>query len=727
MARLAGRFGVPRELPVAALVAAAALPLSRLFRPGGFTGVVLSAVALSLGVSWLARRLRLPAVVSLLLSAAVLLWYLAARFYSDTLFGIFPTPSSVRAIIAGVQAGAKETIDEAVPVVATAPLLMFVAAGTWVTAWLADAAAVWVGNPLLAIAATVPMFATPGTLVPSERRWVDTGLYVLAAAWILFAEERALAERWRSTERTFRLGWRPGPAVRIGLVGVLVVIVLSPFLPGYGASPLLRTRGPGQRITFNPFVAIRPTLRKEPEIPLFTVVTSRPTYMRLTTLEHFDGEVWSQGRGRVTTPINDNPIAPFAPGVQSEIVQQQYRIQALAGPWLPAAYDPISVSGIDGLKIETTTRALVLSEAGGLPAGARYDVTSRMPVLTASDLDQPFTYDSSTLSDYLELPHNVPRQVREIAQRIAGDLPTPYQKALALQNYLRTFTYDENVAAGHSFKNIVEFLTTTKRGYCEQFAGSMAVMARTLGLPSRVAIGFGFGQQVGENEFRETTKEAHAWVEIYFPDAGWVAFEPTPRAGVTRVPSYAAPAVSEAPSPTASPTPTASSTTVPTTAGADHGPAEDASGVTSNARGRPAWVFVAVIIGSAATLVALAFVLSLGLREIRRRRAHDVRSAAVVRYVEFLNWCAGAGLGRELGETPLEHAVRLGAEDTSVAQLLGKLAALADEALWAPDEDVDPAAIERSASDARSALGATLNRRTRILAATGWGRWRSAA
>src|SRR5207302_7526381 len=114
---------------------------------------------------------------------------------------------------------------DVVPVVASKPLLMFVAAGTWLSAWLADAAALWVGNPLLAIAATIPLFATPSTLVPSQRRWLDTGLYLAAAAWILFGEERARARRWRTSEA--RLGWRAGPAVRVAVIGVLIIVVMA--------------------------------------------------------------------------------------------------------------------------------------------------------------------------------------------------------------------------------------------------------------------------------------------------------------------------------------------------------------------------------------------------------------------------------------------------------------------------------------------------------------------
>jgi len=721
MARLAGRFDVPAELPVAALVVAAALPLSRLFRPGGFTGVVLTTVICSIAISWVARRFRFPAVLGLLLSVAGLFWYLSARFYPHSLWGIFPTPASMRAIVTAVHVGMRQTVDEAVPVVASPQLLMFVAAGTWLSTWLADAAALWLGNPLLAIAATIPLFATPSTLLPSQRRWIDTGLYVAAAAWVLFSEERARAKRWRTSES--RLGWRPGPAVRVALVGVLVVVVLAPFLPGYGAPPLLRSRGPGDRIAFNPFIAIQTTLQKQPEAVLFTVRTNRPTYLRLTTLEHYDGVLWRQGNVRASVPIGNSAVLAYEPDLPAQMVRQRYQIQALAGPWIPAAYDPVQVAGVGGLKLETETRSLVLPQANGLPTGAVYTVTSEVPTLTAADLDKPFVYDDQALSDYLQLP-SVPRQIRDIARRVAGDKPTPYQKALALQDYLRTFTYNENVNKDfhHSFKNLVEFLTKAKQGFCEQFAAAMAVMARTLGIPSRIAIGFGLGEQVGD-EIRVTTREAHAWVEIYFPGAGWVAFEPTPRAGVALVPPYARTGA-DAPAATPTPTPTTTPTTPPPGPNASHGPPEDLAGPQTTSNGRPAWVIVAVIVGVALGLLVLVAAAFPVVRVIRRRRARGVRSAPVVRYVEFLDWCAGAGLGRHAGETPTEHAARIGRESPDAVEPLERLAVLADEALWAPPNGLDANDVERAADAAREILAGTLSRPKRLLAASGFGRWR---
>jgi len=253
----------------------------------------------------------------------------------------------------------------------------------------------------------------------------------------------------------------------------------------------------------------------------------------------------------------------------------------------------------------------------------------------------------------------------------------------------------------------------------------MAVMARTLGIPSRVAIGFGFGQRIGK-QYVITTREAHAWVEIFFPGAGWVAFEPTPRAGVTAVPPYAAPGAAEAsPTPSDQPTATPTPSAQPST-GSRNLERGQAGGQTAQ-QGRPAWVFAAFIAAGAFGLIALLIVLAVIIPRILRRRARGPRGAAAVRYLEFLAWCEGAGLGRRPGETPTEHAARLATGTTEAVEPLEQLAVLVDGALWAPEEDVDPDAVESAASDARAALRTTLSRRNRLLAAAGWGRWKSAA
>ena len=128
----------------------------------------------------------------------------------------------------------------------------------------------------------------------------------------------------------------------------------------------------------------------------------------------------------------------------------------------------------------------------------------------------------------------------------ARDADTPFEKALAIQDYLRSkeFRYNLNVPALSAGGNqLRRFLTEVREGYCEQFAIAMAMMARQVGVPSRVAVGFTSGEIVDNNFQQVTTHDAHAWPELWFPEAGWVPFEPTPRAdGTVSVPSYTTPA-----------------------------------------------------------------------------------------------------------------------------------------------------------------------------------------
>src|SRR5918995_1489986 len=158
------------------------------------------------------------------------------------------------------------------------------------------------------------------------------------------------------------------------------------------------------------------------------------------------------------------------------------------------------------------------------------------------------TSSNPNLRPYLETG-SLDREVRERADRLveANDADTPFGKALAIQDYLRdpkVFRYNLNVPALSAGGNqLRRFLTEVREGYCEQFAIAMAMMARQVGVPSRVAVGFTSGEVVDNNFLQVTTHDAHAWPELWFPETGWVPFEPTPRAdGTVAVPSYTTPA-----------------------------------------------------------------------------------------------------------------------------------------------------------------------------------------
>jgi transglutaminase-like putative cysteine protease len=397
---------------------------------------------------------------------------------------------------------------------------------------------------------------------------------------------------------------------------------------------------------------------------------------------------------------------------------------------VPAAYEPVRIEGLRGVGEDIATRTVIAPDE--LRGGTDYSVRSRLPTLSYEELDRaPRTADAS-LARYLLLPRT-PEIVRveEIGRAIVREAKAPddapFRQAVALQDYLRSFEYDEDVALNHSINDIESFLVDVRRGYCEQFATSMAVLARTLGLPSRVAIGFAVGTSGTEpDEYEVTSRHAHAWVEIWMTGYGWIPFEPTPRSDALIVPSYTTPQVTPT-TPATTPTPTGGEepSPSPTTSARDPFPEDDVTQLPGVSPARR-MIQVATVLGALMVIALLALpVASRARRLLRYRRASATHDKVSARYLDFLDWCAAAGLGRRIGETPLEHAGRLAEASTDRRAMLETLARLGTDAVYAPVNGLDPSEVKRLGRKARRAMAADLPRRARLLSATGWAWWRT--
>jgi len=687
--------------------------MSRLFQPGQLGGVVFWALAVSVGIAWGSRRLRLAPLASWSLTMIALIWFIGVRFFPGTLWGPFPAWNTMLAIGKAIRVGGRLIAEEAAPVDPVAPLMMFIAAGVWMTVWLVHTSVVALRNPLLGIASVVPLFAFPGTLVTSERLWFEAGLVLVAGAIVVFVDQQRRLERWGPSGSERRSGWRTGPALRLGLAGVALSVAVAPLLPGFFAEPSFGAGRGASSTYFNPLVAIKPALRNMFPRTLFAVEATRQQYYRLTSLDVFDGREWRQLPDRNPQPFPDGAV-PSVTGPTTETVQT-ITIAALAGPWLPAAYEPRSIAGA-AASIEPAYQTLLID--GELSAGLTYEVVSVTPALSSDLLDGSIEYRQPGLERYLSLPSGVVQLLRPITEQIVDDARTPYQQALAIQSHLRGFRYDESIAAGHSFDSILEFLTEVKAGYCEQFAGTMAVLARIQGIPSRVAIGFGYGQDIDGNLYRITTREAHAWVELWFPQAGWVAFEPTPRGGVAVVPQHARPERNPAdPNPPGQNDPTGAPTPTPSR-GAPPEPDVGAEPRGESSEPRFSFVQLVLLFLAASLAVALIVVAVPRVRAlVRLRRAHDPRGTAAAHYVDFLEWCAAAGLGRNRGETPREHAARLGRYVGDAKDAADRLASAVEAALWAPPNGADTGEIAALTASIRRVIGSTFTRRRRAITA----------
>ena len=203
-----------------------------------------------------------------------------------------------------------------------------------------------------------------------------------------------------------------------------------------------------------------------------------------------------------------------------------------------------------GLRLEGVERdrgvveSLTLSEAlpfpadvlsvrrpsGKFEAGKPYQVTSAVSFASPDQLrNSNGRYPAYVLERYTKLPDSVPDRVHALAADLTEGARTPYDKAKAIEDYLRTLPYTLDFEPpAFDADGVDHFLFIQKQGYSEYFASSMAVMLRSQGVPTRLAVGYTSGDEVGSELFAVTDSHSHAWVEVYMPGFSWIPFEPTP-------------------------------------------------------------------------------------------------------------------------------------------------------------------------------------------------------
>jgi transglutaminase-like putative cysteine protease len=159
-----------------------------------------------------------------------------------------------------------------------------------------------------------------------------------------------------------------------------------------------------------------------------------------------------------------------------------------------------------------------------------YQADSLIPIVSANQLRASSqTYPQEIRKRYLTLPETIPQRVLDLAQELTANITNPYDKAKAIEAYLRTYPYSLDITPPPPDRDVADyFLFDLKTGYCDYYATSMIVLVRAVGLPARLVIGYSSGVYnplKAEYVIREAN--AHSWVEVYFAGVGWVEFEPT--------------------------------------------------------------------------------------------------------------------------------------------------------------------------------------------------------
>jgi transglutaminase-like putative cysteine protease len=326
----------------------------------------------------------------------------------------------------------------------------------------------------------------------------------------------------------------------LAAVAAVIVATVAVAVTGPSAHPRPSPVAPAQLPSSpaSPLVDLNARLHQLSQQEVFTVQTDHPTYYRLTSLSTFSGSGWSLDdtyrpvASDLRAADTTTDALPPDPG-PSTTVTATFHISALQSLWLPVPYRPVRVTGVGGLRWSAAAGSVITDKQTS--NGLTYTVTSQVPDATPAQLRASPRVDTSdpALRKYTELPSNIDPRVRALAAQIVSGAHTPDDEALAIQNYLLgpLFHYSLDVPADQSQNALVDFLFNTRAGFSQQFAGAFTVLAREVGLPSRVAVGFTEGTKDGQGVYHVTDADAHAWPEVWFNGVGWVAFEPTPGFG----------------------------------------------------------------------------------------------------------------------------------------------------------------------------------------------------
>lgn len=428
-----------------------------------------------------------------------------------------------------------------------------------------------VGTALVLVAA----IGWPATLMPGDSPLRAGALALAGVLAVLFL--------LRSRERPAR---GIAEAVAVGLALVVVAagasssdaVAKSAFLSWQAWDPYDRPDAPVSvsYVWNSHYLGIEFPEKKTSVMRVKVSGARRSLYWRATTLDSYSGQGWNEElqlspaeEVEEIDEIEEDPFLPDDARDEETWVRQDVTVAALRDNHLVASAQPVRWrTGTDAPVQHAQGGVVVLPRA--LREGHRYTVWSYVPRAKPSQLVALHGRYPQALERYLELVPTIGtpqwgaegrsalmavffaryeddflisahRRLYDIARRVTEGASSPYEAVALLEAWFRReggFVYDERPPAPLGAEPaLVSFVTEFKRGYCQHYAGAMAVMLRLLGIPSRVAAGFTSGTwDSKKKEWNVTDHNAHTWVEVFFPRFGWLPFDPTPGRGQLSAP-----------------------------------------------------------------------------------------------------------------------------------------------------------------------------------------------
>ncbi|PRX51130.1 uncharacterized protein DUF4129 [Prauserella shujinwangii] len=602
-------------------------------------GYILVATVLVACTGLALRSLRVPGPLVGLAQLFVLTCLVTGVFTRSGILAILPGPAAFAELNDVLVAAFEQIRGGLPPVEATAPILCLVTIAIGLVAILVDTLAVAASAPAATGLILLCVYAVPSALAGEMLPWWTFALGAASFAGLLAVDGSHRHRTWRNRTAP-GLGASPGSAsapatvvtaaLAVGLLAGSTVTVIGTegSLPGTSGG-----QSAAGGLGVNPFTSLRGMLQQGGDVELFRVhgLGDERHLFRAFTLDTYrPNQGWGLPDGPMPAGVPAVGRLPLAPGDNGTGENREIRVEPVnwVDLWLPVYGSPRALRGLGEGWYYDRTSGTVFRERRQRP-GPYVEVAS----LTEPTKDQLRAADprAEALPPVYTSIDEVDQRVVALTRRLTRDENNNFDKAEAIWRYFSArngFVYDTETAPVSDADALADFLLNGKRGFCEQYASSMAVMLRTLGIPARVAVGFTSGQRNGE--FRTiTSQDAHAWVEVYFGEHGWVSFDPTPLAdGRGFVPPYLRPddaADDQQPRaddeiPTASDEPeTPTSSAEPSVPPGAAGPS-DRGGLAEQAPGWSGWGALVSALGAVALTVA-TIVLGRRITTGRRHRS----------------------------------------------------------------------------------------------------------
>ena len=683
------------------------------------------------------RRSRLLVPAGQLLLLLCLLTALYAP--SDALAGVLPTPSSLAGLGAVLTEGMAEMREQATPALPLTGLVALTAVLVGVIAVAVDLIAVGGRSPAVAGLGLLVLFCVPVSTIVGGIGWLALAAPAAGLALLLWVDQHERLGLGEDVGRRL-LGAGGGAALRIGTAALLAGLLLGSVVPTLSEGSLATGLGGGPGTStgtsLDPAAELHGELTLDQPRDLLSVDTpaSEPGYLRSVVLDQYDADDgWSLSNldGEISVADTDE-LAPLGPDQPRRPVSGTVTVLGHDDRFLPVFTSPLAVRVLSGSsddwRYDWPTGTIFGRRVS--TGGMSYWVSAAQPRPSAEALAAaaPLSWEDPLQERFTTLPELDPR-VTELVAELTADVGAgaPYERVRRIHEYLTDrangFVYSLATEPGTSGDDLVDFLRL-RRGYCEQYAGAMAVLVRAAGVPARVALGYTPGRRQSDGTRLITTDDAHAWVEVYFDGHGWVPFDPTPisdgraaqlpwapRAGEEEQPD----AGQDAPAPSA---PTQQAPRLPQDRGGD-GVTPAPPGADDAATLRPY-----LLAGGGTVLGVAVLLLPAALRAgQRRRRLTDGRAGLL--WDELSATATDLGLPLHAAWTPRRTADELASAmtrpgitpDPAAVEAVHRLALAEEGASYGPatDRAASPELV-RAVHTARRGLGRGRSRSSRLRA-----------